>query len=76
MLSKSIHVVANGKISFFKKKMSSIPLCIYTTSSLSNHLLMPKLPLWTLEYINLFELVFLFFLDIYPEVEFLVGWHH
>ena len=26
---------------------------------------MPRLPLWTLEYINLFELVFSFFLDIY-----------
>ena len=37
---------------------------------------MPRLPLWTLEYIKLFELVFSFFLDIYPEVEFLVGWHH
>ena len=26
---------------------------------------MPRLPLWTLEYINLFELEFSFFLDIY-----------
>ena len=40
LLCQSISVVASGKISFFK---ANIPLCIYTTSSLSVLLLMcPK----------------------------------
>ena len=37
--SSSIHVAANGIMSFFLW-LSSIPLCIYTTSSESKHLLM------------------------------------
>ena len=36
--SRSILVITNGKISFFF--MANIPLCMYTTSSLSIHLLM------------------------------------
>ena len=41
MLSKSIHVVANGKISFFFLCvwLSIISLHMYTTASLSIHLL-------------------------------------
>ena len=37
--SSSIHVAANGIMSLFSW-LSSIPLCIYTTSSKSNHLSM------------------------------------
>ena len=36
--SKSMHAVANGKISFLLR-LSNIPLCTYTTSSVSIHLL-------------------------------------
>jgi len=60
---------------------SSIPLCMYT-ASLSIHLLIDTqvtsiswqlwiILLWTLECMYLFELVFLFFFDIYPGVELL-----
>ena len=39
IISRSIHVAANGIISFFLW-LSNIPVCIYTTSSLSIHLSM------------------------------------
>ena len=39
-ISWSIHVAANGIISFVFLWLNNIPLCIYTISSLSIHLLM------------------------------------
>ena len=80
--SRSIQVVANGKISFFFLWLSSIPLCIYhhiffIHSPIDGHLghfhvlAMYIMLLWTLWCMYLFELVFLFSLDIYPGVELL-----
>ena len=75
---RSIHVAAKGKTSFFLW-LSSIPFYIYTTSSLSIHLLMDTYVastpwqlwttlLWTMGCMYLFKLVFLVCLGYIREI--------
>ena len=78
--SKSIHIAANGRILFFFMTEHYSFVKLYTTSSLSIHLLMSTwvasvswllqiVLLWTLECMYLFKLVFLFSSNIYQGVK-------
>ena len=83
MPSSFIHIVTNGRISFFLRTEYILPY-ICTTSPLSIHLLtdlgcfhifaVMNSAATNLEYRHFFEVLFLLPLDIYSEVELLFVW--